>query len=203
VLTREELKMEIRKYKNISLKIIKDFQATGQKVPGYANKLVQEENAGMDGLKVEKSSNADNLDGESMFEEQSEIEEEIPEKVQAKLDKLDDLNSKLNIDLKDKNEKILELLSELEEIKIQVFARDKSIELQQRQIEELLEELRESKGLENDVKILVQKKMALQDENERLKDELNKNFMEGTDNQMESDELIMINNGLNDTIKQL
>ena len=41
------------------------------------------------------------------------------------------------------------------------------------------------------------------DENERLKDELNKNFMEGNDNQMESDELIMINNGLNDTIKQL
>lgn len=45
--------------------------------------------------------------------------------------------------------------------------------------------------------------MALMDENERLKDELNKNFMEGNDNQMESDELIMINNGLNDTIKQL
>jgi hypothetical protein len=45
--------------------------------------------------------------------------------------------------------------------------------------------------------------MALQDENERLKDELNKNFMEGTDNNMESDELIMINNGLNETIKKL
>jgi len=122
--------MEIRKYKNISLKIIKDFQATGAKVPGYANKLAQEEanSKGMDGLKVEKS-NASNMDGDSMFDVQSEIEEEIPEKVQQKLDKLDDMNQKLNLDLKDKNEKILELLGELEEIKIQVFARDKSIEL--------------------------------------------------------------------------
>lgn len=81
VLTREELKMEIRKYKNISLKIIKDFQATGAKVPGYANKLAKEEatNKGMDGLKVEKSDKS-NMDGDSMFEVQSEIEEEIPEK---------------------------------------------------------------------------------------------------------------------------
>lgn len=67
----------------------------------------------------------------------------------------------MNLDLKDKNEKIFELLAELEDVKIEVFARDKSIELQSRQIEELLEEMREAKGLENDVRILVQKKMQL------------------------------------------
>lgn len=55
---------------------------------------------------------------------------EIPEEVQERIDKLEDTICKLNLDLKDKNEKILELLSESEEIKIQVFARDKSIELQ-------------------------------------------------------------------------
>jgi hypothetical protein len=70
----------------------------------------------------------------------------------------------------------------MEDVKIQVFARDKSIELQQKQIEELLEELRESKGYENDIKILVQKKMALEDENASLKDELQRAFLEGTDN---------------------
>jgi hypothetical protein len=37
---------------------------------------------------------------------------------------------KLNNEVKEKNEKIIELLSDLEEIKIQVFARDKTIELQ-------------------------------------------------------------------------
>lgn len=34
------------------------------------------------------------------------------------------------MELKEKNEKMLELLDEIEEIRIQVFARDKSIELQ-------------------------------------------------------------------------
>ena len=57
--------------------------------------------------------------------------------------------------MKTKNEKLIDLLTELEEVKVQVYARDKSIELQQNQIQELLEELRESKGLENDVKLLI------------------------------------------------
>jgi hypothetical protein len=86
----------------------------------------------------------------------------------------------------------------MEDVKIQVFARDKSIELQQKQIEELLEELRESKGYENDIKILVQKKMALEDENASLKEELQRAFLEGTDNQNDSEDLILINKGLTD-----
>jgi hypothetical protein len=45
---------------------------------------------------------------------------------------MDDLIIKLNIELKVKNEKIIEILSEIEEIKVQVFSRDKSIELQQK-----------------------------------------------------------------------
>ena len=63
--------------------------------------------------------------------------------------------------------------------------------------------MRESKGLENDVKILVQKKMALMDENERLRDELNKDFMEGADAQMDTDDLIDINKQLNEKIQEL
>ena len=56
---------------------------------------------------------------ELLIEEKNKLEEEI-----------------INIsnELKDKNEKILELLDEIEELKIQVFARDKSVELQQKQI---------------------------------------------------------------------
>jgi len=64
-----------------------------------------------------------------MFEEQSEMPDEVPEKIMQKLEKQEDQIVKINMELKVKNEKILELLSELEEIKIQVFARDKSIEL--------------------------------------------------------------------------
>lgn len=81
------------------------------------------------------------------------------------------------MELKEKNEKMLELLDEIEEIRIQVFARDKSIELQQKQIEDLLEELRDSKTVDNDIKILISKKIAIEEENSRLKKELDDKFM--------------------------
>jgi len=68
VLSREELKMEIKKYKNISLRIVKDFQKTGNKVPSYVSGLVKESAAGGlgEGLKKEKSDAG--FDGDSMFE---------------------------------------------------------------------------------------------------------------------------------------
>ena len=65
--------------------------------------------------------------------------------------------------------------------------------------------MRESKGLENDVKILVQKKMALQDENDRIREELNRYYLEGTDDQKEdqSQQYIMQNKALTDKIEDL
>lgn len=137
------------------------MQKLGGKIPAYASKLVKEAEDGdhVEGLKKQKNESMGHLeidDADSMFEAASEMNiEEIPEKAQQKIDQLHDTITKLNLDIKDKNEKILEMMNQIEEIKIQVYARDKSIELQQTQIQELLEELRESKGLENDVKILV------------------------------------------------
>ena len=188
------------------------MQKSGAKVPGYAAGLAKEVDGPPKevGLKQEKSasgSQQENFDGDSMFDLQidnaPEEGKELPEEVQEQIDKLEDTVCKLNLDLKDKNEKILELLSESEEIKIQVFARDKSIELQQKQIEELLEELRESKGLENDVKILMQKKMALENDKAKLQEELNRGFLNSNETQGDSEELVMINNGLKDQVKQL
>ena len=69
-------------------------------------------------------------------------------------------------------------MDEIEEIKIQVYARDKSIELQQKQIEDLLEELRDSRSMDNDIKILVSKKIAIEEENSRLKKEMNEKFIQ-------------------------
>jgi hypothetical protein len=51
----------------------------------------------------------------------------------------------LNVDIKDKNTKILELLEQIEDLKIQIFARDKSISLQTGSVQSLIEELREAK----------------------------------------------------------
>ena len=132
---------------------------------------------------------------------------DLPQEAVDKIDKLEEQVVKFNQDMKTKNEKLIELLTELEEVKVQVHARDKSIELQQQQIAELLEELREAKGLENDVKLLIQKKMALSNENEKLREELNKNLIEGADaeegqggSKSEVEELMQINNMLNEQI---
>lgn len=105
--------------------------------------------------------------------------------------------------MKDKNEKILELLDEIEEIKIQVYARDKSIDLQQKQIEDLLEELRDSKAVDNDIKILVSKKIALEEENQRLKKDIDEKFVENHETQFEQNELSLENKSLVDQIKAL
>lgn len=87
---------------------------------------------GSKATKVETQSNSEDFEG-SMFgdnvSEAPSMMEEIPEKVQLKLDRLEEHSVKLNLDLKDKNEKLIELMAELEDVKIQVFARDKSIEL--------------------------------------------------------------------------
>lgn len=188
------------------------MQRLGGKIPGYAAGVLKEfeSGTGVEGVRAVKNSEdasenhgGNDFDDESMFEQQSELPDELPDKVIQKLEKQEEQLVRINLELKVKNEKILELLSELEEIKIQVFARDKSIELQQNQIEDLLEELRESKGLENDVKILVQKKIALQDENDRLREELNQMLLSGSDNKDESNDLLIINKALKNTIADL
>ena len=43
--------------------------------------------------------------------------------------RLEDVIVKLNIDLKNKNEKILELVENIEDLKVQVYSRDKALEL--------------------------------------------------------------------------
>ena len=45
-------------------------------------------------------------------------------------DRLEDQLVKLNMGLKDKNERLLELLEEQEDLRIQIYARDKSVALQ-------------------------------------------------------------------------
>ena len=59
--------MEVKKYKNISLRIIKEFQSLGQKVPNFANALLKEENEDSIGvgMKKEKSESKYDLDNES------------------------------------------------------------------------------------------------------------------------------------------
>jgi len=72
------------------------------------------------------------------------------------------------------------------------------VALQQKQIEELLEELRESKTVENDIKMLVGKKIAVEEENARLRKQLDSKFMVQHEKQMEQTDLVLENKTLND-----
>ena len=87
-----------------------DQKNNGKKVP-----------IGMVAEKADKASNSEDFEG-SMFgdniSEVPQLEEEVPPMVQNKLDRLEEHASKLNLDVKEKNEKILELLGELEDVKI-------------------------------------------------------------------------------------
>ena len=45
--------------------------------------------------------------------------------------RLEEVIGRLNIDIKDKNEKIIDLLEQIEDLKINVYSRDKAVELLQ------------------------------------------------------------------------
>ena len=51
------------------------------------------------------------------------------QELQEMNEKLEEKILTMNMEMKDKNEKILEILNDVEELKIQIYARDKSIEL--------------------------------------------------------------------------
>jgi len=49
----------------------------------------------------------------------------------------------------------------------------------------------------------MQKKMALENDKSKLQEELNRGFLNQNETQGDSEELVMINNGLKDQVKQL
>lgn len=77
MLSREELKIEIKKYKNISLKIIAEFNKMNKKVPGYARGIEKEALEGNDigvGMKLEKNADVDESVAESSLFENDDAE---------------------------------------------------------------------------------------------------------------------------------
>ena len=208
VLSREELKIEIQKYKNISLKIIKEFNKTNKKVPSYAKSVEKESGLGV-GLKEEKDIEVDASEQESsMFEHGDDLPDDLPQPAKDEIERHKEEVVKMKNEVKNKNEKLIDLLTEMEEVKVLVHARDKQIELQRQQITDLLEELRESKQLENDVKHLIQESQELKMSNQKLRAELAQNQIEGEeggagDSKAEVEELTMINTTLNGEIKAL
>ena len=143
IASREELKIEINKYKNISMRLMEEMKRNSLKIPGYAGKAnLQKRETGLREEAPEKAGvgtggAADHLEaaseaGSATFEMGADggvndsgaatQEQLINEK-----HRLEDVIVKLNIDLKNKNEKILELIENIEDLKVQVYSRDKAL----------------------------------------------------------------------------
>ena len=161
IASREELKIEINKYKNISMRLMEEMKRNNLKVPKYAGSanLANRET----GLREEADEKPamgtggaqDHLDAQSeagsgTFEmgadgALNDSGVASPEQLINEKHRLEDVIVKLNIDMKNKNEKILELIENIEDLKVQVYSREKAIELQMAQIQQAMEDLREAK----------------------------------------------------------
>lgn len=197
------MKIEIKKYKNMCLRLLEILKKNGIAVPAG---FKVEEGGAVTGLK-DDDKNKDIFDINAMS--QGGGSQADPNEFQDDKENMDGLNEggagsgqtakellemkdrmeeqmvKMTIELKEKNERLIEQLEEMEDLRIQVYARDKSISLQQKQIESLLEELRDAKAIENDIKLLVHKKILLEEENGRLRHEINTKFVHNTNSAYE------------------
>ena len=81
---------------------------------------------------------------------------------------LEEKMAKLTMDVKDKNEKILDLMENIEDLKVEIYSRDRALELQQEQMEELKNELSKAKKFEHLCKSLEVENRSLKVANEEL-----------------------------------
>lgn len=133
--------MDINKFKNISVRLMKEMERNGLKVPRDAaradlsaetglredadSKPAQGTGGAYDHLDARSEAGSANLDlGVDGLDDTgtATAEQLINEK-----HRLEDMIVKLNIDLKNKNEKILELIENIEDLKVQVYSRDKAL----------------------------------------------------------------------------
>ena len=146
IASREELKIEINKYKAIAQRLMGEMKRNNLKVPTFRGANVSERESGLreeaeEGHAVGTGGAQDHLEaaseagsaamefgagGEGGMNDSgaATAEQLINEK-----HRLEDVVVKLNIDLKNKNEKILELIENIEDLKVQVYARDKALQL--------------------------------------------------------------------------
>ena len=219
IATREELKMEVKKYKNMALRLLELLKANGITAPsGFkidqsAGTGIKEDKGENDIFDVNNESasakmmqnglsNADLMFDKENVDDNNGLGFSDQELMEAK-ERLEEQVVRMNMEMREKNERMLELLEDIEDLKVQVYARDKSVALQQKQIEDLLEELRDSKAVENDIKILVGKKIAIEEENNRLRKQLDSKFLSQHEKQLEQTDLVLENKTLNDQVRSL
>ena len=132
IASREELKIEINKYKNISLRLMEEIKRNGLKAPGYAAKANLSEPE--TGLREEVEKKGDDvsgalghLDAESAGASHLDVAgdgmsvatgDATGEQLIAEKQRLEEVIVNMKLEAKDKNDKILDLLESIEDLKI-------------------------------------------------------------------------------------
>lgn len=165
IASREELKMEINNFKNVSLRLVQQLKNNGLKVPSFAANAALEvketgvrieaegkENGGaIDHLEMVSVGDSNlSMGGEGLEDSGIATDQQLITEKHRLEQKIVDMNNEMN----EKNQKIMELLDLIEDLKIQIYARDKTVDIQQTQLEGLFEDLRDAKQFEHKCKTL-------------------------------------------------
>jgi hypothetical protein len=139
--------MEIKKYKNMALRLLELLKANGISAPsGF--KIEQSAGTGIKEDKGENdifdinnesasakimqsngASNADLMFDKENVDDNNGLGYSDQELMEAK-ERLEEQVVRMNMEMREKNERMLELLEDIEDLKVQVYARDKSVALQ-------------------------------------------------------------------------
>ena len=117
--SREELKIEIKKYKNIALRVMKEMKDKGIKVPAGI-KINEDDGSGLkeEAMPEKDGSGIPGLDDNVEENKMGDDGEQGVAELSDENERLKDHLVKLNMDMKEKNENMLNMLDEIEEIKI-------------------------------------------------------------------------------------
>jgi hypothetical protein len=141
--------MEIKKYKNMALRLLEILKAhgisapSGFKIDQAAGTGIKEDKGENDVFDINNESskmlmsngaggaaNSDiNFDKENLDDNNGGFGFTDQELMEAK-ERLEEQVVRMNLEMRDKNERLLELLEDIEDLKVQVYARDKSVALQ-------------------------------------------------------------------------
>jgi len=87
---------------------------------------------------------------------------------------LEEVVNQKNSELKEKNVKILDLMQMLEDFKIEVYSRDKTVQILQQEVQKLTTALRESKQFEHKYTASLTMQEGLKQQNAKLKEQVQK-----------------------------
>ena len=117
--------------------------------------------------------------------------------------RLEEKISKLNMDIKNKNEKILELMENIEDLKIALYARDKTISLLEQEAATTNDKLAMTTQFEIHCKKLIVENESLTKANEALQKQINENLEQWVAKEVDNMDRDQVQSAMKDQVLSL